>query len=464
MRSGRAAAMVGAALMSVCAFTGTAAAATVSGSVDDEQDATPEVLWNGQVRDNPDLKRLSVTYESTTGTINAGVELWRALAYDGNAQYGTLYVTLGSRFDSAGRCVADTSGDPTVFVQFYRSYSPYDYVQASAQFVGFNGTVGGAQSPAPADWSRLSASVAADPSKNRSYKCARDVRLESSGTDEARPFCLSGSPCPTDTPGPIERDPPTVRWVSPRDGQVVSGIYAEKTRGRQGWHGCLVEARDSSGIDRTENLVDGQFHDRQIDAPYACEWDTREVSDGRHTLTAVAYDRWNNSARSTITVTVRNSGAAPPTPGTPPPGSPAPSGAPPTPSPSGTAPSGSPPPTIATPGPGAALRGRIVAGRTLRGFALDGMRVRVECPGRSRASVRVVISRRAARRLGLPRTLARGSHRLDSAGAAVVRVRPSLRVARRLLKVRRLDASLRIRASGGDEVELQLRRGVTLRR
>jgi hypothetical protein len=75
MRSRVVTAGLGVVLMVLLVFVGTAVAVPVSGTVTDEQDARPEVLTGGGVRDNPDLKRLSVSYDSPTGTITATVEL-----------------------------------------------------------------------------------------------------------------------------------------------------------------------------------------------------------------------------------------------------------------------------------------------------------------------------------------------------------------------------------------------------
>jgi hypothetical protein len=455
--------------MMLFAFAGTAGAIPVTGSVTDEQDAPPELLPSGAVRDNPDLRRLTVSYDATSGAIEVALELWRALAYDRNDQYGEVTFAVGSRHDAAGDCVADTTGDAFVSLYFYRSVSrPQDsYFGSGARFEDYGGNSVQGRA-ATSDWTTFGATVGADPSKNRAYTCVRDVRLQSNGADEARGFCLGG-PCPAGPPPPAggDRTPPTVRWLSPRDGQTISGIYSETPRGREGWHSCQVEARDNVGIDRTENLVDGAFHDSQVSPPYSCEWDTREVPDGRHTLTVVAYDRAGNSARSTIVVTVRNASAAPPAPGSPPPANPS------TPTAPGSPPAG--PSSPATPtapssgpsgvlGENASFGSRIVGARTVGAFARQGLRVRVACPARCRVSVRLTVAPKVARRLGTKTTLAKASRRLAAAGRTVIRLRPSRRVAQRLLGLAKLDATLRVQAKQRNGVELRLRRNVTLRR
>ena len=73
-----------------------------------------------------------------------------------------------------------------------------------------------------------------------------------------------------------------------------------------------MEANDPSGIARTENFVDGEFHDRQVSAPWSCEIDTRTLSNGPHTLKVRAYDRAGNFAEASAHVTVRNGGGSGP--------------------------------------------------------------------------------------------------------------------------------------------------------
>ena len=138
MRSRLVAVGLGAVLVGLFAFAGTAAAVPVTGSVSDEQDATQELLATGRVRDNPDLRRLTVSYDAPSGIIEVTVELWRALAYDGTYQYGGLSFDMGSRYDAAGECVADTTGDPTVYINIFRNDSrPQDsYVTINSVVIG----------------------------------------------------------------------------------------------------------------------------------------------------------------------------------------------------------------------------------------------------------------------------------------------------------------------------------------
>lgn len=156
----------------------------------------------------------------------------------------------------------------------------------------------------------------------RGYDCVGDIASRQTGSyagdfngygrdDEVAAFCFDG-PCPA--PALNDTSPPTVRWVSPVDGATDSGVYTERAPNTGGRYRCLVAVSDDaggSGIDRTENYVDGKLNDTQFNPPYACEWDTRTVPDGRHQLTVRAYDRKGNASNASIAVDVRNATAEP---------------------------------------------------------------------------------------------------------------------------------------------------------
>ena len=74
-----------------------------------------------------------------------------------------------------------------------------------------------------------------------------------------------------------------------------------------------------------------------------------------------------------------------------------------------------------------------------------GLRPRVSCPHRCRVTAHLRLDRRAAARLGLPRTLARGSRRLRRGGSVGVTLRPVIS-ARRLRRVlgRRLTLTVAV--------------------
>ena len=108
---------------------------------------------------------------------------------------------------------------------------------------------------------------------------------------------------------------PSASWLSPRDGQTVSGLLTEVGVGAQR---CL--ARITGPVVRTENYVDGKLNDTQVYSPWGCVWDTRNYVNGGHLLQVKAYDAADNViAADTVRVTVDNPNP-PPVSNPPPPG------------------------------------------------------------------------------------------------------------------------------------------------
>jgi hypothetical protein len=96
------------------------------------------------------------------------------------------------------------------------------------------------------------------------------------------------------------RNGPTVTWTTPVPGAIVGGVLNE-TNGN-----CDVQVSAASGVDRVEFFVDGRALNVERYAPWACSWDTSDVTNGVHALKAVAYDLAGRSTTSTVNVTVRN--------------------------------------------------------------------------------------------------------------------------------------------------------------
>lgn len=67
-----------------------------------------------------------------------------------------------------------------------------------------------------------------------------------------------------------------------------------------------AEATDNISVDSVEFFVDGESLGAISTAPYSTSWDTNEVEDGQHTITAVAYDSFGNATEASMSVTVRN--------------------------------------------------------------------------------------------------------------------------------------------------------------
>ncbi|HYM39723.1 MAG TPA: carboxypeptidase regulatory-like domain-containing protein [Thermoplasmata archaeon] len=92
--------------------------------------------------------------------------------------------------------------------------------------------------------------------------------------------------------------PPTVAFVLPAAKANVSGtITLEAT------------ASDNVGVVRVEFLVDGVPVANVTSAPFTFPLNTAGVTNGAHTLTAVAFDAAGNSATATERVTVSNAGS-----------------------------------------------------------------------------------------------------------------------------------------------------------
>ena len=138
----------------------------------------------------------------------------------------------------------------------------------------------------------------------------------------------------------------------------------------------------------------------------------------------------------------------------------------PTPGPTGT-PVTTPPPA-ATPQGGAPTRVRfdlrVLRNQEMRLFTRRGIRAAVYCPAACRATVRLRISRRDARRLSTSRTLVRKTARIAAAGSATLTLRAPAEVRRRLRSQDRLKARLVVEAVDARGVVRRLVRRVRFER
>jgi hypothetical protein len=93
--------------------------------------------------------------------------------------------------------------------------------------------------------------------------------------------------------------PPTVSITAPGAGTVVSGASVAVS----------ASASDNVGVAGVQFELDGAPLGVEVTAaPYSVAWDSTKVTDGTHTLTAVARDASGNVATSaTVTVSVQNS-------------------------------------------------------------------------------------------------------------------------------------------------------------
>jgi hypothetical protein len=98
-------------------------------------------------------------------------------------------------------------------------------------------------------------------------------------------------------PLPQDAQPPSVTITTAPDLQALSGLVT-----------ISANATDDVGVVGVQFLLDGQslgLEDSGI--PYTIFWDTRNVTNGSHTLGATARDASGKSSTATITVTVENS-------------------------------------------------------------------------------------------------------------------------------------------------------------
>lgn len=100
---------------------------------------------------------------------------------------------------------------------------------------------------------------------------------------------------------PEDDQPPNVEWMSPGDQSVVNGDVM-----------LAVDATDeTTSVERVEFLVDDASDPLATDNDgsdgWTATWNTDEVDNFPHTLTAIAYDAVGNQGSNSITVTVDNS-------------------------------------------------------------------------------------------------------------------------------------------------------------
>ncbi len=128
---------------------------------------------------------------------------------------------------------------------------------------------------------------------------ARDAAGNRTTSDPVTVTVANGSPADT--------TPPTVSITSPVSGATVSGTT-----------NLTASASDNVGVIGVQFRIDGlNFGAEDTSAPYSIPWNTASVSDGSHTITAVARDAAGNHTESTtVTVTVANNAPPPPPPGT----------------------------------------------------------------------------------------------------------------------------------------------------
>ena len=99
---------------------------------------------------------------------------------------------------------------------------------------------------------------------------------------------------PSTTPTPELNEPPRVRIIEPRDGEII------KTRDLPAKVTIKVEASDDKGIDRVEFYVDGEFKE----TTYLLRSITVYLDEGSHVIHVVAYDNEGLTDEDTVTIHV----------------------------------------------------------------------------------------------------------------------------------------------------------------
>ena len=90
--------------------------------------------------------------------------------------------------------------------------------------------------------------------------------------------------------------PPAVTLTSPAAGSTVTGAVT-----------VSANASDNLAVDHVDLLVDGQVDASASSGPFTFTWDSRDVTNGAHTLAVRAVDTSSNSTTSSsVTVTVSN--------------------------------------------------------------------------------------------------------------------------------------------------------------
>jgi len=94
--------------------------------------------------------------------------------------------------------------------------------------------------------------------------------------------------------GPVD-NPPTVSLISPANASVITGAVT-----------LSATANDDNGINEVVFKVDGSEVGSDTTAPYELIWNSANVSDGSHTISATAIDTALQTKSDSVTITVDN--------------------------------------------------------------------------------------------------------------------------------------------------------------
>jgi hypothetical protein len=95
---------------------------------------------------------------------------------------------------------------------------------------------------------------------------------------------------------------PRVRWRAPRRGSTVSGALSGPS--------CRAKVSGGRRVERVVFFVDGKRLNTEREAPYTCEFDSKNFANGPHTLKVIVHDASGIKRSETVTVNVANETAS----------------------------------------------------------------------------------------------------------------------------------------------------------
>ena len=132
------------------------------------------------------------------------------------------------------------------------------------------------------------------------FTCHCDTEITATGRTDltARAYDAAGNvgvSAPVTVTVAVELQPPSVSFTAPTAGAKLGGSVM-----------LSATATDSSGVSEVEFLVDGVLLGSDTTAPHGLSWNTLNVADGPHTLSARAIDAHGNAGTSSVQVMVDN--------------------------------------------------------------------------------------------------------------------------------------------------------------
>ncbi|HET8550269.1 MAG TPA: Ig-like domain-containing protein [Bryobacteraceae bacterium] len=228
-----------------------------------------------------------------TATVPNGAYNLTATASDaaGNSSSASVVVTVSNAtLDTSAPSVGfvTPANGATVSDTISLQVSASDNVGVTNVTIANGGVTLCSFSSAPFTCSWNTATVA-----NGSYVLTATARDAAGNTSSASVSVYVSNTAPAPPPPSTDTSAPSVWFVNPGNGAVVSGNVS-----------ISVNASDNVAVTRTEVYVGGTLRCSAAAPAVSCRWNSRKVS-GAATLEARAYDAAGNVGRTTITVTVQ---------------------------------------------------------------------------------------------------------------------------------------------------------------